>query len=409
MATATFILKEPGSKEETLVFFIFRFNNQKLKYSTGQKIDPRFWNSEAHKARESRQFPGYLEFNALLKRIEATAFDTYRKMLNDGVPPNPELIREALNTLLNRSEAANKSSLLVFARKLIETSVKRPNTIKHYRQTLRLLEEYRDQLRKEILFDMVDLAFYEGFIRFLQGKGYGTNTIGGFIKNLKVFLNEALDRGLTRNVDFKNRRFKTLEEPSESIYLSEAEIKTLYELDLSGNPRLDRVRDLFVIGCYTGLRFSDLIQLKDANLTGNGQMARVMTEKTRELVIIPLHGYIKAILRKHGGVPPETISNQKMNDYLKELGELAGIDEPVTIHSTRGGERISETFQKWELITVHTARRSFATNDYLRDVPTISIMKITGHRTEKAFLKYIKISQEDNANKLLTHPFFNAA
>ena len=95
-----------------------------------------------------------------------------------------------------------------------------------------------------------------------------------------------------------------------------------------------------------------------------------------------------------------------MNKYLKELGENAGIEENVPIHFTKNGEKVFEKYKKYELITVHTARRSFATNAYLNDVPTISIMKITGHRTEKAFLKYIKISQEDNAIKLMNHPFF---
>jgi integrase len=96
-----------------------------------------------------------------------------------------------------------------------------------------------------------------------------------------------------------------------------------------------------------------------------------------------------------------------MNAYLKEIGEEAKLDEPIEIVSTKGGKRVKEVFEKWELITVHTARRSFATNAYLHQVPSISIMKITGHTTERNFLKYIKISQEDNANKLLNHPFFN--
>jgi integrase len=96
-----------------------------------------------------------------------------------------------------------------------------------------------------------------------------------------------------------------------------------------------------------------------------------------------------------------------MNEYLKELGELAEIDEEILITATKGGKRVTETFKKWELITTHTARRSFATNAYLQSVPTIPIMKITGHKTEKSFLKYIKISQEDNANQLVNHPFFS--
>ena len=96
-----------------------------------------------------------------------------------------------------------------------------------------------------------------------------------------------------------------------------------------------------------------------------------------------------------------------MNDYLKEIGKLAEINEPVQISITRGGKTAKEMFKKYELITTHTARRSFATNAYLMDIPSISIMKITGHKTEKSFMKYIRISQEENANKLINHPFFN--
>jgi integrase len=254
--------------------------------------------------------------------------------------------------------------------------------------------------------DSIDLDFYDQFVDFLIKKNYGKNTIGTLIKNVKVFMNEAVDRKLTTNLQFKNKRFKTVEEPTETIYLSEGELERLYTLDLTTNPRLDKVRDLFIIGCYTGLRFSDLIQLRAENLSTCGRMVKIQTQKTGEMVIVPLKGYVKEILKKYGGMPPAAISNQKMNDYLKELGEMAQIEASVLITGTKGGNRQTEAFKKWELITTHTARRSFATNAYLQNVPTISIMKITGHRTEKSFLKYIKISQEDNANKLVSHPFF---
>lgn len=407
MASATFVLKEPNSLEETLVYLIFRYNSQRLKYSTGQKIDPQFWNPESQKARETRLFHGYTQFNALLKKIEGAVFDVYRRFLIEDIEPTPEQLREALNVCLNRKEAARKLNLISFAENFIEKSNRRPNTIKHYKQTLRKLKEYAEASGQNLGFDFIDLNFYESFVRWMQGKDFGVNTIGGIIKNVKVFMNEAFDRRLTNSLDFKNRRFRTIEEPTENIYLSEDEIQKIYELDLSNNPRLSKVRDLFIIGCYTGLRFSDLVQLRNENLLENKNMMRIKTEKTGEIVVIPIHKFIRSILDRNNGIIPDTISNQKMNGYLKELAQHAGINEDVIINSTKGGHRISGLFKKWELVTVHTARRSFATNAYLKDVPTISIMKITGHRSEKTFLKYIKISQEDNANKLINHPFFN--
>jgi integrase len=407
MPNATFVLKEPNADQETLVYLLYRFDGQKLKFSTGQKIHPKFWNEEKQRAKETRQFPGYAEFNNLLLNLSSEVNNRYRSLLNDKLPITPESLRVPLDAYLQKGQATDVKDLINFAEEYVENSNRKPGTKKQLRQAIRNLKEFKAYSKRSMHFDSVDLDFYDDFMKFLlEFKQYGTNTIGTLIKNLKVFMNEAVDRKLTTNIQYRNRRFKTLEEHSESIYLTLAEIEKIYNMNLKTQPRLDRVRDLFIIGCYTGLRFSDLKQLKDENLTDNRTRIRIRTEKTGELVIIPLHPFVKAILKKHNGIPPEVLTNQKMNDYLKEIGEWAGIDETVVLHFTKGGQRVTETHKKYQLITTHTARRSFATNAYLQDVPTISIMKITGHRTEKSFMKYIKISQEDNANKLINHPFF---
>jgi integrase len=124
-------------------------------------------------------------------------------------------------------------------------------------------------------------------------------------------------------------------------------------------------------------------------------------------VIIPLHKYVRNILKKHNGKIPQALSNPKMNLNLKHLGTLAKINDAVETSITKGGKLVKNSISKNKLICTHTARRSFATNLYMAGVPSITIMKITGHQTEKSFLRYIRISQEENANKLLDHPFFN--
>jgi integrase len=220
-------------------------------------------------------------------------------------------------------------------------------------------------------------------------------------------MNEAIDRNLTKNLEYKNRRFTVLTEQVDKIYLTQSELKIIYELDLTGFPRLSRVRDLFIVASYTGLRFSDLIQVKPENILNDATQIKIRTEKTSELIVIPLHKYVKEIIKKYDGSLPNVISIQKMNEYLKEIGEKAEINATVKTAITRGGKTDNTLHKKYELISSHTARRSFATNAYLMDVPSISIMKITGHKTESSFMKYIRISQEDNANKLVNHPFFN--
>jgi integrase len=409
MPEAKFVLKEPKSEQPTLVYMFLRFNGQTLKFSTGQKIHPSFWNDEKQRAKETRKFYGYEEFNSLLKNLANEVQTCFRKFLNDGVEPTPEKLREYLQERFYKKEIAptkKPTTFFEFIDDYVETSNKKEGTKKQYKLAINNLKEYETYSKRKIEFSSVDIAFYDDFMRFLLGKNYSTNTIGSRIKNLKVFMNEAVQRGITDNVQFKHKRFTKPSEKAETIYLTVDEIKKLYELDLKDNPKLDRVRDLFIIGCYTGLRFSDLVQLRDENLTDNKTKLRVRTQKTGEIVIIPLHGYIREILNKHGGMPPEPISNQKMNDYLKELGKAAAMTQEIAITSTRGGKQHTEVYNKYQLITVHTARRSFATNAYLNDIPAISIMKITGHNTERAFMTYIKISQEENANKLLNHAFF---
>ena len=416
MGNARFILKEPEKKnkskdqkrrEKTLIFLLFWYDNKKLKYSTGIKIFPKYWNPDIQQTRVVRGFTEAGEINTTLTNCTAHVNNIYRQLKNNGVMPNNALLKEGLDIALIKATKTNKKDFKAYIEQSIKGSIKRPNTIKHYSQTLRVLKEYCTVSNTDLTFDDINLNFYDDFIKFCLEKNYSTNTIGGFIKHVKVFMNEAFDRKLTVNLEFKNKKFKTIEEETENIYLTISEIEAIYKHDLSNNKRLDLVRDMFVLSCYTGLRYSDLIQLSNANLIDKYTKLKIKTEKTGELVIIPLNKYLREILKKHDGLPSYSISNQKMNEYLKELAKMVELDENILLSSTKGGIKKEGNFKKHELVTVHTARRSFATNAYLMDVPSISIMKITGHRTEKAFLKYIKISQEDNANKLINHPFFN--
>ena len=408
MPNATFVLKVPNSTKETLVYLLYRFDGNKLKYSTRQKIHPDFWNSVKQRAKETRQFPGFAEFNGILMNLESLVNNRYRNLINDKITPTPENLRTPLDEFLSKGKKSEVKDLVSFAEDYVTNSNRKPGTKRQLRQAIRNLREFKAYSKRSMHFDSVDLDFYDDFVKYLMvEKQYGKNTIGTLIKNLKVFMNEAVERNLTNNIQYRNRRFKTMEEPSESIYLSLTEIDKIYNMNLRTQPRLERVRDLFIIACYTGLRFSDLKQLKNENLIEQRTKISLKTEKTGELVVIPLNQKVKEILQKYDGVPPQVLTNQKMNEYLKEIGDWAGIKETVMLNCTKGGVRMHETYKKYELITTHTARRSFATNAYLSDIPTISIMKITGHRTEKSFMKYIKISQEDNANKLSNHPFFN--
>jgi integrase len=162
---------------------------------------------------------------------------------------------------------------------------------------------------------------------------------------------------------------------------------------------------LFLVGCYTGLRFSDLKNLKKDHIRDGKINLRV--EKTEKSIVIPVHTIVSQIMKKYkestpNSLPP-AISNQKMNGYLKEIGIKAKIKDPIIINEIKGNMNVETKKFKYELICTHTARRSFATNLYLSNFPTIEIRMITGHRTESSFLRYIKMEGQQSASRLLEH------
>lgn len=408
MAKVKFVLKEPKVKHPSLIYLMFTFNNKRLKYSTGEFIHPNYWNKITRRVKETKEFPEYPEFNARLDNVESTIKNVYRTMINDKKTPDIDSLRDELHKKLKGDTLKGQIIFRDFITKYIEEckSIKSSLTIRSYNTSVVHLDAYFESIGKKLNYDNIDLEFYNSYLGFLAEKEkLSQNSIGKEIKNLKVFLNEATERGLNSNLDFKKKRFKKLTEETDKIYLTQKEVDDIYKLDLSESPYLDRARDIFIIGCCTGLRFSDFSQIKEENII-DGNKLKIRTHKTSEMVIIPLHRYVRNILLKYNNDLPRIISNQKMNDYIQKIAEKAKLNDSIESSITKAGELVKKINQKHELVTCHTARRSFATNMYLSGVSTISIMKITGHRTDKTFLRYIRISQEENANKLLDHPFF---
>ena len=304
-------------------------------------------------------------------------------------------------------------SFIPFVKQLINESNNRTNyktgkkisvhTIKKYRTTLNHLQDFIIKTRYKVDFENINTIFYEEYKKFLMNEyKLSVNSIGKDFSVIKFFLNEATERGINNNLSFKSSRFKTISEVSDTIYLNEQELKLLFDLDLTESKTYSGVRDLFLIGCFTGLRYSDYSVLTKENII-DGKI-RITTYKTGEPVVIPIHPIVKAIFEKRNYELPKSLSNQKTNQYLKEIAaEIDELQVLVNKKITKGGVREVQYLKKYEMVTTHTARRSFATNLYLSNFPSISIMKITGHRTESAFMRYIKITPDDNANALEAH------
>ncbi|WMI66720.1 site-specific integrase [Aestuariibaculum sp. YM273] len=410
MAKAKFVLKEPNSKSETLIYLVYNYQYKRFKYSTGETINPKFWNKTAQRVKTTKQFKEYPEFNSRLDNFENGINNAFRKLLNDGIQPNNTILKQALEDELDDSIVKPKRlTFFEFIDDYIEESKlnKTEGTIKVYNTTFKYLKEYAKKY-KSVNFETITLEFYNHYLGFLKtDHNLSSNTVGKHIKTIKSFMNEATERGYNTNLEFRNKRFKTIREESDTVYLSIDELKKIEKVDFSASPRLERVRDLFLIGCYTGLRFSDFTQIKPENIVSNNTVIEIRTHKTGQRVSIPLHKTVRKILKKYKNNLPKAYTNQTMNDYLKDVVSVAGIKEEVETTITKGGKVVKKPLPKYKLVSTHTARRSFATNLYLAEVPTISIMKITGHKTERSFLQYIRMTQKENADKLLTHPFFN--
>lgn len=426
MATVKFYLTRPQSDKPTAIYFLLNYgaftiqpNGKKkylpLKYYTNESILPEKWDAKAGApiaptAKNKRiNSIEYKELKAALDNIEATAKDVLRRLENDGQPITNELLTCELDKIYKsykEVEVIKTDDLLSFIDDYIQNTDKKKPTIKQYKIVRNNIFEYAELMRKRPTFDDIDLDYYLGFVEFLTAKRYSPNTIGSRVKGLKLFMNEAYERDLHTNLDFKKKRFSKPKEETNSVYLNNDELLKIYNCDFSKRKKLDRVRDIFLIGCYTGLRFSDLSQLKSDNISEDGTIT-VKTQKTGKTVVIPIHTIVRTILAKYNNELPKMLSNQKFNDYIKEVAKAADIDESIFLQTTKGGLSYTETAPKYSLVTSHTARRSFATNAFLAGVPTISIMKITGHKTESAFMKYIKISDKENAIQLKAHKFFS--
>lgn len=470
MAKISFYLTNPNTKNETNLFCfinygLYRIDNGTkkylpLKYYTSIAMFPDLWNKELNRAKESNKWANpetfdvsiaavkesaktnYEKINAKIADLEIKIKEIINRLSDNGNLPTHDQLRIELDKVFKPTKVTTNTDtseipkdLFPFIDYLIKTSNNKHSTLKSFKVVRKNLQDYQKAKKMVLNFNNIDIDFYNSFVDYLTKPyktktkagltvtkaGLSKNTIGTRIKILKTFLSEANDRNIVVPIDYKKKSFKVLKEETNSIYLNESELMKMYKIETSPESLeilrkefstdklpsyLAKVRDLFLIGCYTGLRFSDLSKLNKENINKDNTI-NIKTIKTNQNVVVPIHPITKQIFEKYNYQLPREISNQKFNGYLKEVAKIAGIKEPIAIESTKGGFKVTETTEKYNLVTSHTARRSFATNAFLSDMPSISIMKITGHKTESAFMRYIKMSATDNAIKMQSHKFFN--
>ena len=372
----------------------FSYNTKRFRYFIGLSIESKLWSTKKQCIKSSAS--NSLEINKRLNHIAKKTINIYYDLLNNSLTPSNSIIKEKLDMALK-----GNSSLISFydyVDEFIERSknTKKSNTISEYGYTLRDLQAFEKYSRRRIDWETLDMKFYDAYMDYQYNvKGNSQNLFGKRIKTIKTFLNDAYERGINKHLMY--RGFKVLQIETDAIYLTEEELDKIYALDLSQNKRLEKVRDLFIVECNTGLRYNDLMNITKENILK--ESIRIKVSKTGQILNTLLLPITKKILSKYQHNLPK-ISNVKYNLYIKEVGQLAGINESITKDTFKSGKAVSFKRKKYQLITTHTARRSFATNMYKRGYSPVQIMSITGHKKESTFLKYIRITNEESVRMI---------
>ena len=390
------------------IYFQYSYDREKRTLlKTGKYIEPAFWSEEKQKVKPSH--PAEAQINDFLKSQKLKL----EKIIDDALmrkqDPTISYVNEKYKTEV-LLDAPKVNGFYDILDQYIETAKSRisKGIISDYGTLKQYLQNFEEFNKTKVSFATITKAStYDDFLNYLKtevknqrgGKGLKVNSVGKHAKNLKAFLNNCMRREIIPHTDL--RFMKKLSEKAFSVYLNEAELERLHKFDLSKKPEKEIIRDLFLIGAETGLRFSDYSRLSKNHLKDN--FIRISTIKTQDMVVIPISARLKSVLSNYEDHSVFQISNQYFNRELKEILKLADFTEKVVIPTKKGTKTIEKTFEKWELVSSHTCRRSFCTNQFLKGVPSLLIRKISGHKTEKAFLEYIKVDEELAAKEMMKY------
>ncbi|CAI9429413.1 Tyr recombinase domain-containing protein [Candidatus Ornithobacterium hominis] len=390
------------------------FASKRIEFTTGYRIDAAKWDSDKQRVRNgctNKLKQSASEINASLLGYYTEMQEIFKKFEVEEIIPSPEQIKEAFNALHKPIEEVKprKSTPNVFY-KVFDEFVRdcgqqndwTDSTYEKFAAVKNHLMNFRDGLT----FDFFDEKGLNDYVAYLRDvKEMRNSTIGKQLSFLKWFLRWAFKKGMHQNNDYDSYKPKLKSTQKKIIFLTWEELNKLREFEIpAAKQALDRVRDVFLFQCFTGLRYSDVFNLRRSDIKGDH--IEVTTVKTSDSLIIELNNHSKAILDKYKDVAFENdkvlpvITNQKMNDYLKELAEMAGIDEPVRQTYYKGNERIDEVTPKYALLGTHAGRRTFICNAFALGIPPQVVMKWTGHSDYKAMKPYIDIADDIKANAM---------
>lgn len=398
-------------------------SDKRTELDTGIALPPRYWNRKSRKVADDlpEAYGKAKDLNARLQTMFRIAEDIITFALDHKLQPL-DFVKEKFSPDFDTATLKQDEATLI-TQATVNTDiyyqfedfinfkarkVSKP-TIKTFRDVCYSLKAFEAFRGKPITFQSFDMDFGEAYIDFLtfdyslrkykdkpdEEKGLMLNTIRLYVNYLRCFLNNRMRKGLTGPMDLTT--LKAPGEESDAVYLSWDEISLIYQTDLTGEPLLETVRDMFVLGCLTGMRYSDYSSIDQVNIKDG--FLKKKQKKTDHWVFVPLRPEAQEILDRYNGKIPR-MQNDRFNQRIREVGKRAGLFELVQFSYRKGNQTVIEVKPKYEWLSSHTARRSFCTNEFMAGTPVELIMKLSGHKVLAHFYKYIRISPEEAGRKV---------
>ena len=399
------------------------FNSTRINFSTGFRIDASKWDEQKQRVKNgctNKAMQSAAEINTVLNQYEAELHSIFKKFETLDTMPTKDQVKEAFNRM-HLSESAKEEGAAQLEQE--EKKAKRPRpsdvmrefiseneTINQWTwgtiEKFNAIENHFKDFNARLSLDEYDKAHLAKFVQFLiDKKDMRNSTVKKQLGYLKWFFRWCQEKGYCNCGDYQSFDPKLKTTPKKVIFLDEHELEQLETYEIPENKKyLERVRDVFLFCCYSSLRYSDVYNLKRSDVQG-GKML-ITTIKTHDDLAIELNKTTTALLKKYadcdfpGNKALPVITNQKMNDYLKELCELAGIDTPISEVFYKGGVRHEITTPKYALMSTHAGRRTFICKALSMNIPPEVVMKWTGHSDYKAMKPYIAVADKVKADAM---------
>ncbi|MBA7515732.1 Tyrosine recombinase XerC [subsurface metagenome] len=404
MASINFYLKvkEPDKQGRKPIIAQITFNRKKYRKQI-EKIRPKYWNSNKQRItpnRESEPYNRHSEINLILDRIESNARELFNSPLINNEPLTEYTIIQFFNNA--NGEVPRQLNFKKAIQKFIDSgkATKAKRTIMGYVTVFTFLKDFEKDTGTILDYDNINLDFFQNLEKYAFNKRKTKdNYYAKIVTVLKTFLHWSIKCKLYSSLDFKHYSYQ--ERDKEIIYLTWEELNELYNHNFKTN-KLKQVRDLYSFACFTGLRFSDLQQIRHENILG--EQLNIIAEKTEKETSIPLTKKALQILDRYKDKPVYAlprISHQKANDYIKDCCKEIELFDKIIITEYRGANKKQIVKEKYKLITMHTARKTFITNSLQLGMNVKTIKNITGHVKDSTFDKYLKITEDYKKNEML--------